>query len=141
MFQGEANLPNAFRSGLGLGPLEIRVLELLWEGDRAATVRNLQERCPRLAYTTMMTTLDRLYRKNFLRRSRDGRAFVYEARYTREALLSRVVSGQLSELLGEATQNGAVLSTLVRVVERTDAALLDQLDALTQEARRRLKRK
>ena len=39
-----------------------------------------------LAYTTVMTTLDRLYKKGLLERQRDGRAFRYAARASREAL-------------------------------------------------------
>ena len=130
----------SLRNRLGLGPLESRLLELLWARGRAATVRDLQQACPKLAYTTIMTTLDRLHRKQFLYRYREGRAFVYETRQTREALLSRVVSRHLSELLGESPQSSAILSTVVSVVGEVDAALLDQLESLTQEARRRLKR-
>ena len=38
------------------------------------------------AYTTLMTTMERLHRKGILARERAGRAFVYEARFSREAL-------------------------------------------------------
>ncbi|MBS0578115.1 MAG: BlaI/MecI/CopY family transcriptional regulator [Proteobacteria bacterium] len=135
------NPSNSLRNRLGLGPLESRLLELLWARGRAATVRDLQRSVPKLAYTTIMTTLDRLHRKQFLWRYREGRAFVYETRQTREALLSRLVSRHLGELLGESPQSSAILSTVVDVVGDVDAALLDQLESLTQEARRRLKPK
>jgi predicted transcriptional regulator len=135
----DGNAPRALRSHSGLGPLEIRLLELLWERERPATVRDLQSACPGLAYTTIMTTLDRLYRKRLLRRYRDGRAFAYEPRCTRDELLSELMSGHVTELLGASQQSGVVLSTLVRAVRETDAALLDQLDALVQTERRRLK--
>lgn len=120
-----------------LGPLESRLLELLWARTRAATVRELQRACPTLAYTTIMTTLDRLYRKRFLLRHRDGRAFTYQPRCTRDELLSELVSGHLAELLGGSQGSGVILSTLVRTVRDTDAALLDQLEALVQAERRR----
>jgi predicted transcriptional regulator len=135
----DRNAPQALRSHAGLGPLEIRLLELLWERARVASVRDLQSACPGLAYTTIMTTLDRLYRKRLLRRYRDGRAFTYEPRCTRDELLSELVSGHVIELLAASRQSGAVLSTLVRAVRDTDAALLDQLDALVQAERLRLK--
>ena len=121
-----------------LGPLESRLLELLWARPRAATVRELQRACPTLAYTTIMTTLDRLYRKRLLLRHRNGRAFTYQPRCSRDELLSELVSGHLAELLGGGSQgSGVILSTLVRTVRDTDAALLDQLEALVQAERRR----
>ena len=121
----------------GLGPLETKVLEFLWEG-RAQTVRHMLPAFPELAYTTLMTTLDRLYRKGLLMRLRRGRAFVYEPRCSREQLLSDLLSGQVSDLLAAAGASTAVLSTLVRCVGRRDAALLDELDALVRAERTRL---
>ncbi|HEX7778752.1 MAG TPA: BlaI/MecI/CopY family transcriptional regulator, partial [Vicinamibacterales bacterium] len=47
-----------------LGPLEWRVLEALWSRTTLASVRDLQPDFPEIAYTTLMTTLDRLYRKS-----------------------------------------------------------------------------
>jgi len=120
-----------------LGPLETRLLELLWTRSGPATVRELQRTCPGLAYTTVMTTLDRLYRKRLLLRHRDGRAFTYEPRCSRDELLSELVSGHVADLLGGSGRSTVVLSTLVRAVRDTDAALLDQLDALIQAERRR----
>jgi predicted transcriptional regulator len=110
---------------------------LLWEQTRRATVRELQRSCPGLAYTTVMTTLDRLYRKGLLLRHRDGRAFAYEPRCSRDDLLSELVSGHVSDLLGASQRSTVILSTLVRAVRDTDAALLDQLEALVRAERRR----
>jgi predicted transcriptional regulator len=131
------NAPAPLRNRAGLGPLETRLLELLWAQSRAATVRELQRACPGLAYTTIMTTLDRLYRKRLLLRHRHGRAFAYEPRCSRDELLSELVSGHLSDLLGASEHCTVILSTLVRAIRDTDAALLDQLDALVQAERRR----
>lgn len=135
--QWRANAPQALRKRSGLGPLETRLLELLWARACATTVRDLQGACPGLAYNTIMTTLDRLYRKQLLLRRRDGRAFAYEPRCTRDELLSELVSGQVSEMLGASQRSSVILSTLVRAVCETDAALLDQLDALVQAERRK----
>jgi predicted transcriptional regulator len=122
-----------------LGPLERKVLELLWGKGRAATVRHILPSFPALAYTTLMTTLDRLYRKGILVRCRRGRAFVYEPRCSREQMLNEFVSGQVADLLAASTARTAILSTLVHCVGRKDAALLDDLDALVQAERTRLK--
>ena len=65
------------------GPLERRVLDALWAHGHPACVRDLQDRFPGVAYTTLMTTLDRLFRKGVLHRHKEGRAFVYQPTATR----------------------------------------------------------
>jgi predicted transcriptional regulator len=130
----------AFRSGGSeLGPLETKLLELLWARSGTLTVRHIHLAFPELAYTTVMTTLDRLYRKGLLLRHKCGRAFAYEPRCARNELLSELISGHVTDLLGAAEESTVILSTLVRAVGRTDAALLDELDALVQAERSRLK--
>ena len=128
-----------FRVGQpGLGHLEARVIERLWDQKTAVSVRQLHDAFPELAYTTVMTTLDRLYRKGLLVRRRRGRAFVYEPRCSRDELLSEMMSGHVTHLLEATGASGALLSTLVRAVSSSDAALLDELDALVRAERRRL---
>ena len=124
---------------LELGPLELKVLEVLWQRNRAATVRNVQPSFPRLAYTTLMTTLDRLYRKGVLRRFRLGRAFGYEPRCSRDELFGQMVSGRVTELLAACGDSTVLLSTLVEAVGHADAELLDELEALVRAERARLK--
>ena len=53
-----------------LGPLEWRVLDALWQRGTPGTVRDLQPAFADIAYTTLMTTLDRLHRKHVLTRSK-----------------------------------------------------------------------
>ncbi len=124
---------------LELGPLELKVLAVLWERGRAATVRHVQPSFPRLAYTTLMTTLDRLYRKGVLHRCRLGRAFGYEPRCSRDELFGRMVSGQVADLLAAGSDSTVLLSTLVQTVGHADAELLDELEALVRTERSRLK--
>lgn len=121
-----------------LGPLETKVLELLWGKGRALTVRHALPAFPGLAYTTLMTTLDRLYRKGLLIRRRRGRAFCYEPRWSRDQLLRERISGQVTDLLAARGASTAILSTLVQCVGRQDVALLDELEALVQAERLRL---
>ncbi len=121
-----------------LGPLERRVLAVLWERGRAATVRHVHASFPQLAYTTLMTTLDRLYRKGVLRRCRLGRAFGYEPRCTRDELLGQMMSGQVIDLLSACRDSSVLLSTLVQAVGHADAELLDELEALVHAERLRL---
>ena len=122
-----------------LGPLEAKVLNVLWVNGRAVTVRHVLAAFPELAYTTLMTTLDRLYRKGFLVRRRRGRAFVYEPRCSHEQMLKERALDQIANLLAAPSASSAILSTLVHCVSRQDAALLDELDALVQAERARLK--
>jgi predicted transcriptional regulator len=130
----------AFRGGDSvLGPLETKVLERLWAQKRSLTVRDIQLAFPDLAYTTVMTTLDRLYRKGLLLRHKFGRAFAYQPRCARDELLSELILGHVTDLLRASEESTVILSTLVRAVGRTDAALLDELDALVQAERSRLK--
>ena len=123
----------------GLGPLETKVLEILWDETHAVTVRHVQLAFPGRAYTTLMTTLDRLFRKGLLVRRRRGRAFAYVPRCSRDELLSELVSGHVTDLLLASRASKALLSTFVRAVGRTDTALLDELDALVQAERTLLK--
>ncbi len=128
-----------FLGHLGLGPLETKVLELLWARDGAATVHDAHLAFPELAYTTLMTTLDRLYRKGVLLRRRRGRAFVYEPRCSQVDLLGEKVTTQVADFLAASGADNVLLSTLVRIVGRQDAALLDELETLVQAERKRLK--
>jgi len=124
-----------------LGPLEARVLEHLWERSEPAAVREVHGAFPSLAYTTLMTTLDRLYRKGLLLRRRRGRAFCYEPRRSRDELARELISGQVAALMRGAGASSAVLSTLVATIGREGGALLDELEALARAERARLKAK
>src|SRR6266481_2220574 len=60
-----------------LGRLEQRVMDAMWQMHRG-TVHEVTESLRKArAYTTIMTTLDRLYKKGLLTRTREGRSFVY----------------------------------------------------------------
>ena len=74
------------------------VMEVVWSGGES-TVRRVQAALPRpVAYTTVMTTLDRLFKKGFVTRTRVGRAFLYCAAHTREQTEAAVASGMVSGL-------------------------------------------
>ena len=124
-----------------LGPLEQQVLELLWQRG-SATVRELLEGGDlKLAYTTVMTTLDRLYKKQLLDRVAEGRAFRYSPRQTQEELQKAVAGETIRQFLGSGTTASLPLSYLVEAVSEHDARLLDELQELLDQKRRELKRK
>jgi predicted transcriptional regulator len=121
----------------GLGPLEREVMEVLWRSG-ASTVRDVHTVLPEpIAYTTVMTTLDRLFKKRLVSRSRRGRAFVYEAAGSRQEVETEIAGEVVRACL---TTAGAepVLSHLVEAVSDRDRAWLDELERLIREKRRAL---
>jgi len=122
------------------GSLEIRVLEALWECGEPQSVRDLQPRFAGVAYTTLMTTLDRLHRKGVLDREKSGRAFVYRPRHSREALLSGLAGEALEAVFGRrASELKPILSFFVETVSREDRESLAALERLVEERRRALR--
>jgi predicted transcriptional regulator len=118
------------------GHLERDVMDVIWQVE-TASVRDVQQRLPRTAaYTTVMTTLDRLFKKGFVGRVRKGRAFLYTAAHSREQVEAAVTAGLLTGFLEESSRARPLLSNLVDVVAEQNEALLDELDALVREKRR-----
>jgi predicted transcriptional regulator len=121
-----------------LGPLERQMLEAVWaRGD--GTVRELIDHASlHMAYTTAMTTLTRLYEKQLLTRTVEGRAFRYKARFTKKEL-QRAEAGELiRQLLRSASSVKLPLSYLVEAVTEHDFQLLEDLQKLLDEKRRHL---
>lgn len=123
-----------------LGPLERRVLEALWRRGGDARVRDLQPDFADIAYTTLMTTLDRLHRKGLLERVPSGRAYAYRPRLSREQTQEAVARGALRGLLSEAGGIEPVLSYLIEEVAQHDDKALDALERLIRQRRRALDR-
>jgi len=124
------------------GPLEIRVLEALWSQDAPACVRDIQPQFPGVAYTTVMTTLDRLFRKGTLKREKLGRAFFYSPKGSQEQLLSQLAGSTFATLLpGDAASVRPIMSMFVDTIGDRDEGLLDDLEALIRARRDELKEK
>jgi predicted transcriptional regulator len=138
MFQ---SLKSSLMRGRQLGRLEDEVLRALWtRGD--ATVRELVDgSVVDGAYTTIMTTLDRLYKKGLLERSPEGRAFRYRPKQTEAELQQGIIAASLRELLGRAPSKEAPLSFLVEAISEHDAALLDELQQAVAKKRRDLRKR
>jgi predicted transcriptional regulator len=123
------------------GPLEIHVLDSLWRRTTPAAVKDIQPDFPSIAYTTLMTTLDRLYRKGVLTREKSGRAFYYRPISTRAELKSQLAGSTLATLLpGELSSVRPILSMFVDAVGDRDRALLDELEALVKARREAVKK-
>lgn len=122
-----------------LGKLEITVIEILWSlGD--ASVHDVARQLDRpLAYTTVMTTLDRLYKKGLLNRRKSVRAFRYAPKFTR-AEWERKRAGEwfAAFLAGSPRSHDLLMSCLVDVVGEQDSALLDELERKISRKRKEL---
>jgi len=122
-----------------LGPLERQVLRVVWARG-TATVREVREdRKIWQTYPTIMTTLDRLFKKGLLDRVPDGKAFRYSARYGPEELERLVAVNGLRKLL-DSEYASLHLSYLVEAVSAQDEKLLDELQSLVERQRAQLKK-
>ena len=114
------------------------MLDTLWARG-SATVRELVDAgCEDLAYTTVMTTLDRLFKKGVLTRSEEGRAFRYAARFSREEFRQEAAGHAFRQLLDASPSSSLPLSYLVEILGERDAQLLDDLRKLVERKRREL---
>jgi predicted transcriptional regulator len=108
----------------GLGELERDVMGELWDAAAPLTVRQVHERLSarrELAYTTVMTVLDRLAKKGLATREQDGRAYRYDAAQTREELVAEVMHTALE---GSGAERSAALVAFVDRVSDDEAAAL-----------------
>jgi len=95
------------------GELESAVMDRMWAANRPVSVREVLDdlRGDRtLAYTTVMTVMDNLYRKGWLTRERGGRAYLYRPSASREAYAARLMSQAF-------TEGGDPAATLVHFIE------------------------
>jgi len=127
-------------SGTPLGPLEQQVLEALWSRGTATVREVLEDQRITQAYTTVMTTLDRLYKKRLLDRIAEGRAFRYSPRQTPEELRRVAAVEGIRQLLGSGDASSLPLSYLVEALSTHDTQLLDELQLLVERKRRELKK-
>ena len=122
-----------------LGFLELDVMEVLWAGGQWS-VRDVAQRLERkLAYTTVMTTLDRLFKKGLLERMKSERAFLYSPALSRSDWERKRAGDLLADLLaGSQPSRELLLSSLVDAVSEHDAQLLEQLEEKIRNKRREL---
>ncbi len=110
-------------------------MDVLWDGGTGpgATVREVAEALKerRLAYTTVMTVLDRLAGKGMVEREREGRAWRYRPAASREAHIARL----MLDALDLAGSRDAALVRFARSVTGIEAEVLRA--ALTDEAAER----
>lgn len=120
-----------------LGSLERQTLREIWQRGESSVRQIFIAFDEKAAYTTVMTTLDRLYKKGLLERRKDGRAFLYSPRFSPEELEQNLAQDIIGSLLDtSAAQIEPVLSCIVDAVSERDLVLLDDLERLVREKRR-----
>ena len=111
----------------GPGQLETTVIATLWSADGPLTAAEVQERLGKaghqLAYTSVMTTLSRMYAKGLLDRGEQGRAYTYEP----AAGAADVAATRMRALLGAGSARELVLSRFVAGLGAEDEAVLHRL--------------
>jgi predicted transcriptional regulator len=105
------------------GELEAVIMDRLWEWGRPVLVRDVvdalhDDRAP--AYTTVMTVMENLHRKGWLRRERDGRAWRYEPAGSR----SGYTAALMNDALATSSDHRTALAHFALQMSPHDAALL-----------------
>ena len=117
---------------LGFGELEAEIMDAIWGAEGPLSVREvhtvLNARRP-LAYTTIQTVTEILRQKGWLTRTKDGRAYRYQASSSRE----EYAAGLIDEVFASGADRTA---TLVRLVETMDPGEVAQLRAALDQAKR-----
>ena len=122
-----------------LGPLEQRVLDTVGSLGTATVREVLRDGKLWQTYPTIMTTMDRLFKKGLLDRVTDGRAFRYSPKYSPEELERAEAIGGIRRFLG--SRNVSLhLSYLVQAVGAQDARLLEELQSLVEQQRTALRK-
>ncbi|WP_214316991.1 BlaI/MecI/CopY family transcriptional regulator [Nonomuraea sediminis] len=97
-----------------LGDLESAIMDRMWSYHRPASVRDVLEdlrQSREIAYTTVMTVMDKLYKKGLLKREPQGKAYVYETVGTKESYTAQLMRETLAS-------GGNQAATLVHFLER-----------------------
>ena len=110
---------------LSLGSLEAKIMDVSWnDQDTLFSVREVLQRLDdELAYTTVMTVMNRLADKGLLRRRRRGRAWVYRPSMSREAF----TAATMSDVLNRAGDRRSALLHFIADLPGEDADALRQL--------------
>ena len=119
-----------------LGILEAEVMTVLWTSGKCSRRHVMSQLPTQMAYTTVMTTLARLFTKGLLERRCVERKFLYSARVTRQAWQQRAALEAAEGFLATPNVSGAMLAAaLWRAISERDPGLLSELERLIQRRR------
>jgi predicted transcriptional regulator len=122
-----------------LGDLEKKVMLEVQRGGSVSVADVCAGFDHAYAYTTVMTTLDRLYKKGLLERRKEGRAYFYELRFSAEDMEREATADIIGQLLDSSLSPIApVLACIVESISERDLLLLDELERLVRQKRSEL---
>jgi predicted transcriptional regulator len=111
-----------------LGPLEARVMKVLWAYGECCVRDVLVRLDQRFAYTTVMTTLDRLYKKKLVNRRSQGRTYLYSAGVTCQQWIDAVARDLAGKLLvGPWPSQEVLIACLLEVVRLKKPELVGEV--------------
>jgi predicted transcriptional regulator len=122
-----------------LGPLEQKVLDAVWSMGTATVREIVRDGKLWQTYPTIMTTMDRLFKKGLLDRVPEGRAFRYSVKYSPEEMERAEAMSGIHRLLNEGNAS-LHLSYFVEAVGAHDERLLDELQSLVERQRAAFKK-
>src|ERR1700733_2795515 len=117
----------AHKESRARGSLEHEVLLCLAAAKGPLTAADVQAEIGGLAYTTVMTTLSRLYAKKAIDRTLHGRAYQYTLIGGTKAAHSNMAAHQMLKVLDDETDRAGVLSRFVAELRPEDERLLTEL--------------
>ena len=120
-----------------LGELETEIMRRLWRRAEPTTVRELVDELQKdrqIAYTTVMTVLDNLHKKRWLRRELDGRAYRYEPISSGDEYSAELMRGALDT----SPDRSAAFAHFLKRLTPEEVSELE--DAYRQQTGRRLVR-
>ena len=122
-----------------LGELEKQVLNHLWSAGEADAkqIHAAFSAGRSSSLNTIQSTLDRLYKKQLLSRSKQGHAFVYRTRVDREDLIAQLIRNITSDLVSQ--DNQSLMAAFVSLSADLGDDELDRLEAMIQNHRRKSK--
>lgn len=113
-----------------LGELEKEIMEIIWS-QKTAKVRDVFEEIRKkrkIAYTTVMTIMDRLYEKKILKRRKKGKTYFYTANYGKNDFLKRTSQKIIDDLIKDFGE--VAIAQFVNTLDQVDA---DKLKLLKQK--------
>ena len=118
-----------------LGELEKLVLQYLWsekEAD-AKQVHSVLGQTRANSLSTIQSTLDRLFKKGLLSRTKQGHAHLYRTKVNREALLAKLITNVTSDFVEQGEHS--LIAAFSSASANLDDAQLDKLEQLIEQQR------
>ncbi len=118
-----------------LGPLEAEIMQVVWQHNQAtvSAVHKVLQQRREIAYTTVMTTMSRLFTKKILKRNKLGLSYLYSPIMPQEEFVNSIVKSLLDSLFEEFGE--PAFKYIVSYIAASDDNHLSQLDSAIRSRR------